>query len=221
MIEALVADRSGIAQSDVDLVGDSERGEQIGPTRLPHLRCCQDCAEIVGWMARLTGRYIAVHEIKVPAESAIVERGAVRRGATASDERGQRTTAKFGDETANRRDRRRIQRCDGYTNRIQHANFELLQRPLAQILQSGTFHKRCELLYLFHDRRLLVLLRCRAPPMRASIPARSASGPHRRRPFSRLPAMQGQRNSMKTVATREQEPGWVTGLDYDGPPRLA
>src|SRR5919198_6247912 len=131
-------------------------------------------------MARLPSSDIAVHEIEITAESAIVECGAVRRGAAAADEGGTRTTAQFGDEVANRRDRWRIQRPDGHPDRVQHANLQLLQRPLAQVLQSGTFHKPCEFLYLGHDCALLVLSCCRvrllqspvtgAAPMLPSIP---------------------------------------------------
>src|SRR6266540_1718633 len=104
----------------MNLVGDGECGEQIGPARLSHFGCGQDCAEIVGWMARLTGSDIAVHEIQVAAESAIVER----------------------------RVRWRIQRPDGNPDRVQHANLHLLQGLLAQALEPGTSHKPCELLYL-------------------------------------------------------------------------
>ncbi|MGY4282898.1 hypothetical protein ACVWXO_002118 [Bradyrhizobium sp. LM2.7] len=165
-------------------------------------------------MARLASRDIAVHEIEVTAESAIVERGAVRRSAAAADERGVRTTAKLGDKAADRRDWWSIQCPDGHSDRVQHANFQLLQRPLAQVLQPGTFHKACKLLYLGHHCGSLVSIP-------AGVPRRNAGGkppPWRqglsgggqslradwfvadRHSLSRLPAMQYQRNSVETVA---------------------
>jgi hypothetical protein len=81
-----------------------------------------------------------------------VERGAVRGGPAAADERRVRSATNLEDEVADRFHGWRAKRTDGYPDCVQHADLELLERHLAQVVQPGTFHKSGKLAYLGHGR---------------------------------------------------------------------
>jgi hypothetical protein len=156
MIKALVTYGSDVTQSGVNLVGHGERGQEIRTARVSHFGGRQYRTQIVGRVTGLAFGEIAVHEIEIPAESAIAESGPIRCCPAAADERCQRSAAERGSQLADGDNGGCVKCTDSYSERIEYPNLQLLHSNVAHISQPRTLDKSCKVLDFGHGDRILL-----------------------------------------------------------------
>ena len=132
------------------LVCDGDGGEEVGAARVGALGGSEDRADVVGGMVRLAPGEVAVHEVEVAAQCDVVERGAVRGGAPATDESRCPVATERLCEFADRRKRRGIERGDGDADGVEYANHELFDRGGAQLGERRTMDERGQVVHFGH-----------------------------------------------------------------------
>src|ERR671924_1608991 len=102
-------------------------------------------------MVGLAFGQIAVHEVEIAAERSVEEGRPVRRRLAAADERRQGSASEFAYQPADGGDRLSIERADGDTNRVEHADLELPESLVAQIPKPSALDELRKQLNLGHD----------------------------------------------------------------------
>src|SRR5262249_15231325 len=105
-------------------------------------------AQVVAGMTGLALCQVAVVEVEVPDERAVVERRAVRPGTTAADERATRTPVELADLIADRTNRHAAGGAERASKGVQHANLELGTRELGEVVVRRACRERRQLLAL-------------------------------------------------------------------------
>ena len=102
-------------------------------------------------MTGLTRREVAVHEIEIADERAIVEGGAIGGALPAADQCAERGAAELVDLVTHRPDRLGGKRSKGASDTVQDPELELLTRSRGHILKTRPPHKSRQLLDRFFE----------------------------------------------------------------------
>jgi hypothetical protein len=104
-------------------------------------------------MAGLAFSEIAVHEIEITHEGAVIERRSIGRGLAAADQRAERIAAKIRELRTDGADRLGGKGADRASEAVEHADLELPPRRLRHRLVVRPGHKLREPLRLRHPDR--------------------------------------------------------------------
>ena len=85
MVETCCPHRSDIAEAALNLVGDRESGHEVTASAIRVFRCRQDRRQIIARMAGFTLGKIAVIEVEVSNQRAVVKGSSIRGGPPATN----------------------------------------------------------------------------------------------------------------------------------------
>src|SRR5207248_5573718 len=163
MVEALFHNLQGAGEPTLHLVRHGERGYEIAAAAVGELGGGEHSAEIVARMARAFLAKIAIVEVDVAHERAVVERGAGGCGPAAADERAARRAAELVRVRAQDLHWPRAERADGAAEGVEHADLEPLARRRRHSLPGGGGAERGDLLCDRHRFLYLVDAPCSPP----------------------------------------------------------
>ncbi len=139
-----------IGKPTLHLVGHRQRRQQGAPVPARIFGGGQHRPQVVAGVAGLAGGDVAVVEVEVADQSAVVEGRAVGRARAPAHQSAARCASELLHVGADQPNGLAVQRADGTTQRVQHADLQLLHRLGGKVLVGGGDDKRCQLLGVGH-----------------------------------------------------------------------
>ena len=151
VVETFVPHGRHVAQAALHLVSDGERGQEVPAGLRRRIRRRPGRRPVVAGMARLARGQVAVVEIEVANQRAVVEGCAVRSRLPPADQAAQRRTAKLGHLLPDQARRLTIERANRASEGVESPDFQLFSCYLGKVIVRRSHREIRELLDNRHD----------------------------------------------------------------------